>query len=234
MTPTTTTRSPSSGDTVAVPVWDWPVRLFHWSIVALLAAAVVTAKIGGNAMEWHMRSGMTALTLVLFRILWGFAGGRHARFASFVRGPAAVIGYLRSIARPPHDLHVGHNPMGGWAVIAMLLALLAQAVSGLFSNDDIATDGPLAHLVSKGASDATTSFHHLNAWVLAALVAAHVAAVAFHRVALKEDLVRAMVSGRKTLPSRHAASGAGPTANARALLLLALAAFAVWWIVNRL
>lgn len=227
------TPGAARAETVAVPVWDWPVRLFHWSIVILLVVAVVTVKIGGNAMEWHMRAGMAVLTLVVFRILWGFLGSRHARFASFVRGPGAVVAYVRSIAKPPHDLHVGHNPLGGWSVIAMLLVLLAQAGSGLFSNDDIATDGPLARLVSKDTSDAVTSFHRLNVWALAALVVAHVGAVGFHLVALKENLVHAMLSGVKKLPPHHAQSGAGATPNGLALALLALAALAVWWVVKK-
>jgi cytochrome b len=225
------TRSRDSSDAggeVSVPVWDWPVRLFHWSLVALLVAAVVTAKIGGNAMAWHMRAGMAILTLVLFRILWGFAGSRHARFASFVRGPGAVMAYLRSVLEPPRQFHAGHNPLGGWSVVAMLLVLLAQATSGLFANDDIATDGPLVRLVSKATSDAITWFHHRNFWVLATLATLHVAAVAYHFVALRDDLVRPMITGVKRLPSLHAAEGSGPTPTPRALLLLALAALAVW------
>ena len=227
------TPAPPPAGPVAVPVWDWPVRLFHWSIVALLVVAVVTVKIGGNAMEWHMRAGMAVLALVVFRVLWGFAGSRHARFASFVRGPRAVVAYARSIIKPPHEPHVGHNPLGGWSVIAMLVVLLAQATSGLFSNDDIATDGPLARLVTKDTSDAVTSFHRLNVWALAALVAAHVGAVGFHLVALKENLVHAMLTGVKKLPPHHAQSGKEATPTGRALALLALAALAVWWLVKK-
>jgi len=219
---------------VTVPVWDWPVRLFHWAVVGLVVVAVVTAKIGGNAMEWHMRAGMTILALVLFRILWGLAGSRHARFASFVRGPGAVVAYAKSIARRSHEVHVGHNPLGGWSVIALLAVLLAQATTGMFSNDDIATDGPLVRFVTKDTSDAITSLHHLNLWILAALVAAHVGAVAFHLVALRENLIPPMLSGVKKLPPQHAHAAGGPTPHARALVLLAVAAFAVWWIVKKL
>jgi cytochrome b len=224
----------ASAERVTVPVWDWPVRLFHWGVVALVVVAVVTAKIGGNAMEWHMRAGMTILALVLFRILWGLAGSHHARFASFVRGPAAVIAYAKSIARRSPEVHVGHNPLGGWSVIALLAILLVQATTGLFSNDDIATDGPLVRLVTKETSDRITSLHHLNLWALAALVAVHIGAVAFHLVALKENLIPPMLTGVKKLPTHHAQTGAGSTPNVRALVLLALAASAVWWIVKKL
>jgi cytochrome b len=231
----TTQQDPAAlaAEPAAVRVWDWPVRLFHWAVVALVVAAVVTAKIGGNAMEWHMRAGMAVLALVLFRILWGVAGSRHARFASFVRGPAAVVAYAKSFTQRPHAVHVGHNPLGGWSVIALLAALLVQAGTGLFSNDDIATDGPLVRLVSKDRSDAITSFHHLNLWFLGALVATHLGAVAFHLVALKDNLVRPMLSGVKHLPARYAEADTGPTPHGRALVLLALAAIVVWWIVKK-
>ncbi len=219
--------------TIPVAVWDWPVRAFHWALVALIVAAVVTVKIGGNAMEWHMRAGQAILALVLFRILWGFAGNRHARFSGFVRHPRTVLAYARSVLTRRHEVYVGHNPAGGWSVIALLLVLLAQAASGLFANDDIATDGPLVRLVTKERSDAITSFHRLNIWLLAALVATHIGAVLFHLVVFKENLVRAMVRGRKVLPVEHAKAAAGPTRTLRALVLLALAALAVWWIVRK-
>jgi cytochrome b len=228
-------RSPSAADTtVTVAVWDWPVRVCHWSIVALVIVAVVTANIGGNAMAWHMRAGMAILALVLFRLLWGVAGSRHARFANFVRGPGAVRRYAKSMLTARHERYLGHNPLAGWWVVAMLLVLLAQATSGLFANDDIATDGPLVHLIGKDTSDAITTFHHRNLWVLATLVTLHLAAIAYHLVAVRENLVRPMITGVKQVPSSRAEAGAEPTPTLRALVLLALAAFGVWWVVARL
>src|SRR5271166_1648469 len=94
-------------------VWDLPLRIVHWAMVALLIVLVATAKIGGDAMDWHIRAGETMLTLTLFRILWGFLGSRHARFANFVRGPRVVLAYARSLLRPAHAQFVGHNPLGG-------------------------------------------------------------------------------------------------------------------------
>jgi cytochrome b len=227
--------SPSTVDTtVTVAVWDWPVRVCHWSIVALVIVAVVTAKIGGNAMVWHMRAGMAILALVLFRLLWGVAGTRHARFTSFVRGPGTVLRYAKSMLTARHERYIGHNPLGGWWVVAMMLVLLAQVTSGLFANDDIATDGPLVRLISKDRSDAITAIHHRNLWVLATLVTLHLAAIAYHLVAVRDNLVRAMITGVKQVPALRAGSEAEPTPTLRALVLLALAAFVVWWIVNRL
>src|SRR5262249_37588218 len=111
----------------AVRVWDVPVRLFHWILVALIILSFTTAQIGGNAMRIHELSGFTILTLVLFRVLWGVFGSTYARFADFVRGPAQAIGYARALARGGASFYAGHNPLGGWMIVAMLLCLLIQA-----------------------------------------------------------------------------------------------------------
>jgi cytochrome b len=219
-------------DPVAVRVWDVPVRVFHWTLVALLVASIVSIKIGGNAKEWHVRCGYAILALALFRILWGFAGTHHARFTTFVRGPGAVIRYAQSILAGRHETHAGHNPLGGWMIVLMLIALVVQASLGLFSNDDIAIDGPLVHLISKELSDRITSLHHRGAWVIFALAAMHVGAVGFYLVALKENLVRPMVTGAKRLHPAHAPDDIAD-APLRAVLLLALSAAAVWAIVTR-
>ena len=220
-------------EVVITRVWDWPVRLVHWLIVALLVTLVVTAKIGGNAMDWHVRAGETMLALVVFRLIWGFVGTRHARFSSFVRGPGAVWRYALSVVRPPHELHVGHNPLGGWMVIALLLLLLVQAGTGLFSNDDVLTDGPLVRLISKDLSDAISGFHIKNAWVIVALACAHIVAVLFYLVALRENLIAPMVHGSKRLPVTHAAAAADHGGSVKAVALLALCGLAVWWLVAR-
>jgi cytochrome b len=195
---------------------------------------VVTVEIGGNAMEWHVRSGFAILTLVLFRILWGFFGSRYARFSSFLGGPGRVIAYLKELKRGSNAPQVDRNPLAGWAVVAMLLVLLFQAGTGLFSNDDIATDGPLVKLISKDFSDAITSLHRRNAWILFALVGAHIAANLFYLVALKENLILPMITGAKELPRRYADAAADGGGSAKALALLALCGFAVWWIVKKL
>ena len=219
--------------TVPLPVWDLPLRLVHWAMVALLVALVVTAKLHGGAMEWHVRAGESMLALVLFRILWGFFGSRHARFATFVRGPGAVLAYSRSLLRPPHAQFAGHNPLGGWMVVLLLAALLVQAALGLFANDDIATEGPLARLISKDLSDAISSLHRRNAWLVIALSGVHVAAVLFYLGRFRENLIRPMVDGIKRVPdAMHDAAG-GRASPARALALFTLCALAVWLLVTR-
>ncbi len=173
-----------------VYVWDLPTRLFHWLLVALIAAAYLTASF--DAMDWHRRIGLTLLGLVVFRLVWGFVGSRHARFADFLRGPAAVLAYLRGTWRG-----VGHNPLGGWSVLLLLLLPLAMVGSGLFANDDVTFQGPLAALVDKATSDQLTSLHHLAFDLLLGLIGLHLAAIAYYRLARRENLVKPMFSGWK-------------------------------------
>jgi len=213
-------------------VWDLPLRLFHWLLVLLIVISWTSVSIGGNAMQIHMLSGYTILTLVLFRILWGFLGSQHARFASFARGPAAVIAYLRALRRNNASQHLGHNPAGGWSVIAMLTVLLVQAATGLFANDDIATEGPLAKLVSKAMSDRITGIHHLNVKLLYVLIGLHLAAVAFYFFRKRENLVKSMFTGFKDV-----AAGLGDAVQARgknwlAALLLAACAAGVYLLIK--
>ena len=217
-----------------VAVWDWPVRVVHWSIVLLVATMITTGLIGNEALVWHMRCGQVLLALVIFRILWGFAGSANARFATFVRGPRAVIEYARSLIRPPHHAHATHNPLGGWMVVALLLVLLVQATTGLFTNDDVLSEGPLVKFISKDRSDWIGTWHRRGWWLLVGLASVHILAVIAYFLHLGEDLVQPMVSGAKMLPPRlhrpHDAIASTP----RALVLLALCALAVWWVCNRL
>src|SRR5687768_17603225 len=118
---------------VRVHAWDAPVRLFHWLLATLVVFSYVTGKVGGDWMAWHLRSGYCILTLLFFRVAWGFAGGTKARFAGFVRGPRAALEHVRAIAGRRLAAHAGHKPLGGWMVVAMLLALLTQATAGLFA-----------------------------------------------------------------------------------------------------
>jgi len=222
----------ASEDPVAIRVWDWPVRVVHWAMVLLLVVLLVTVQIGNGAMAWHMRAGEAMLALVLFRLLWGFAGTRHARFSSFLRGPRAVIAYMRSVFTPHRELHIGHNPLGGWMVVALLLALLLQAATGLYTNDDVLTEGPLVRLISKDLSDAISSFHRRNAWIVVALASAHIGAVFFYLLALKENLVKPMLDGAKTVPGKHAISCDESPNGVKAALLFAACAVVVWWVVT--
>jgi cytochrome b len=219
----------------STPVWDLPVRLFHWLLVLLVAFQLVSGNIGGNLMRWHMLAGYAILTLVLFRLAWGVAGSTTARFSHFLAGPRAALEFGRRLLSRAPAPHAGHNPIGGWMVIALLGALAVQAGTGLFANDDIATEGPLAALVSKATSDRMTAIHHATYAVLLVLIALHVCAVLYHWLVKKEDLIGAMFSGAKHVPEDLAQkmSAARFASSWRALGLLAAAAALVWLIVSK-
>ncbi|ADP15259.1 cytochrome b/b6 domain-containing protein [Achromobacter sp. SD115] len=200
---------------LAVHIWDLPTRLFHWALVACIVGAFVSVKLGGLYMDWHVRFGCAALGLILFRLLWGFFGPRYARFSQFVRGPAAVARYLKGAAAP-----AGHNPLGALSVLALLLVIGFQAVSGLFTTDDIMTQGPLFGLVSETVSGAMTSWHKLNEWVILALVALHLAAVLWYALVRRKRLVRAIITGK--VDAKDVPAGTPPTQDGFAVWLRAL------------
>jgi cytochrome b len=213
-------------------VWDLPVRLFHWTLVVLLAISFTTAQIGGNALQYHEWSGFTVLALVLFRVLWGFLGSTHARFADFVRGPRAALAYGRSLLHGPSAFYAGHNPLGGWMVVLLLAGLLLQAATGLFANDDVMIEGPLARHVSKDTSDLLTHVHKINFNVLATLLAVHVAAALYYLWVKRENLIRPMITGYKLVPHAQPAQDRRGGPLWLAAVLLALCAAVVWGIVR--
>ena len=189
-----------TNDLISAPVWDAFVRCFHWSLVLLFTISVVSGKVGGAWIEWHMRSGYAILALVTFRLIWGFVGGEYARFTSFLAHPIRALKYAKSLLGKTHEHVIGHNPVGGWMVLVLLLLLGTQAGLGLFSNDEIATTGPLARYVSDETSLTLMSRHRVLGTILLVLVGLHIAAVLFHLFVKKENLIRAMFSGNKELP----------------------------------
>jgi cytochrome b len=214
-----------------VRVWDLPTRLFHWLLVALVVSSFATGKLGGNWMLYHERCGEAILALLIFRLAWGFIGSTASHFQTFLAGPSTVLRYALTLFRREPDHHLSHNPLGGWSVAAMLLALLIQAGTGLFANDDIATEGPLYKWVSKAASDRLTSIHHLNHDVIIILVVVHVAAVLLHLVYKKENLITPMITGVKQWPG-HFTGDDSQQPFWRAALVAAVAAGAVYLLVR--
>jgi cytochrome b len=208
-----------------VLVWDPPTRLFHWLLVFCVGSSVVTGNLGGLYMQYHEWSGVTILVLVLFRIAWGLVGGRHARFTAFVAGPRAVVAYTRNLLGKEGQRYLGHNPLGGWSILAMLASLGLQAVTGLFANDDILTEGPLAHWISKGLSDLLTRVHLINKNILLILVGVHIMAVVFYYLVKHENLLAPMVTGYKRWPQTVADTETGLMKAAVILILLALSAY---------
>lgn len=184
-----------------VRVWDLPVRLAHWLLVLLCAFSWWSAEEG--RLDWHRLSGYAVLGLVVFRIVWGLVGSETARFASFLRGPKAIAAYLSS--KSDAIRQVGHNPVGGWAVVALLGALLVQAVLGLFAVDvDGIESGPLAVFVSFDAGRAAASAHHLVFNLLLGLIGLHLLAIAFYALAKRQNLIGPMLSGKRRVAEGQA------------------------------
>lgn len=179
-------------------VWDAPVRLFHWSIVALIVTSWGTAEWG--YMDWHKRSGYAILTLLLFRLVWGFIGSDTARFSRFLKSPLAALRHLSHITKREADREIGHNAAGGWMVLVLLGVLLVQAATGMASNDDVDTEGPYARYVGKAWSDWASHIHSLTFTIIEVVVVAHVLAVLAYAVLKGQNLVRPMITGKKRLP----------------------------------
>jgi cytochrome b len=175
-------------------VWDWPLRVFHWSLVLAVAGSFATHYAGMEWFDWHRRCGYVAVVLVGFRLAWGFVGPHYSRFRSFLRGPRAMIEHLRG--RQPYP-PAGHNPVGAASVLAFLASLAVQAGTGLFANDEIANAGPFYGWVTHETSNRLTALHDLNSSVLIALIAAHLVAIAWYDGRRRLGLVRAFWTGRK-------------------------------------
>lgn len=210
-------------------MWDLPTRLFHWLLALLTIGAFVTVKAGGGLMHWHARFGYAILALLAFRLAWGVVGDRHARFGSFVRGPRTVLAYLRG--RLPPTV-AGHSPLAAPWVLAMLAALAFQAVSGLFADDEIAFQGPLAPRVTAELSVTLTTWHRRNEWVLLGLVGLHLAAVLYYRVARGRDLVTPMLGGDAWAASDEPPSRDDIAMRLRALAIATACGAAVAWLVR--
>lgn len=206
-----------------VKVWDQPVRLFHWVLVALVATLWATGEFG--ALDIHMKLGVWALALLAFRWGWGVVGSPTARFSHFVRGPTAIRDYLRA-ARSGAVRSVGHNPLGALSVLALLGLLTAQAATGLFTTDDIVTNGPLVSKVSEKTASSLSTLHRLGGKLILALVGVHLAAVIFYTLVKKDDMIRAMITGTKRVPD--GVDGIRFAHPALALAVLAAACALVW------
>jgi|UniRef100_UPI0040470DC5 cytochrome b len=212
-------------------IWDLPTRLFHWLFAAAVIGAIVTVKVGGSWMDWHLPFGVTALVLLTFRVIWGFTGSRYARFSSFVKGPRAVWHYLR---HPEKHSPAGHSPLGGLSVVALLLVVAVQAGTGLFATDDILTSGPLNQFVSSDTAALLTSIHKWNENILFGLIGLHLLAIAIYALRGKQ-LVPPMITG--DVPLENLPSNTVPAHDTVGLKIWALALIVVlgwmgWKLVN--
>jgi cytochrome b len=214
-------------------IWDLPTRLFHWTLVVLIAMQYATGEYHLLDMRWHFWLGYATFALIAFRILWGFFGSQTSRFATFVRGPRAVLAYVKSQFSTNPQSSVGHNPLGGWSVLIMLTCVIVQIVTGLFASDDIDTDGPLVDLVSRRTVKLMTRLHDWNQNLLLALIALHVLAALLYLLLRRENLIVPLISGRKSVSEGVALRFASAWLALALLLLCCVAVGALTWWVGR-
>lgn len=225
---------------VRIRIWDAPIRLVHWALVVLIAVSWWTAENG--QLEYHRYSGYALLGLLVFRLYWGFAGSSTARFANFVRGPRAILAYLRQMpSRVSDRSHIatpGHNPLGALSVIALLALLMTQVGLGLFTVDiDGIESGPLSHLVSFETGRACAELHETLFNVLLTFIALHVAAVLFYLIYKRDNLIATMIHGHRNHPSHHLAGDSAQPSFAslpRLVIGIALAGLVVWIVARGL
>ncbi|EUJ10628.1 cytochrome b [Methylophilaceae bacterium 11] len=177
-----------------IQVWDLPIRLFHWLLVLTITLSYISIEIGGAWIDWHARLGGFALGLIVFRILWGFAGNKQARFSQFMPTPARLLQYFKGEWQG-----IGHSPLGGLAVLALLGLILLIVLTGLFANDDVTLTGPLFPLVQQSVSDWMTGVHAIAFNGLLAVIALHLLAIAFYWVVKKNNLIHPMLTGKKEI-----------------------------------
>jgi cytochrome b len=181
-----------------IVVWDAPTRLFHWLTAVLVAAAYATWRL--NWMDWHAYAGYALLALVVFRLLWGFFGSETARFAAFLASPRRVGYHLAHLLRREPDREVGHNPAGGWTVLLLLALLLAETLTGIYTNNDVADVGPFTEITPAAVANLITDLHDVfwqALWLVATL---HILAVALYWEAKRQNLLLPMITGCKMLP----------------------------------
>jgi cytochrome b len=208
-----------------VRVWDGATRLFHWLLLALVGFSWASAEF--DKMDWHRISGSILLGLILFRLIWGFIGGSTARFGTFLRSPMRVLAYLRSDGQGPRA--PGHNPVGGYSVLAMLLLLMVQIGTGLFAVDiDGLESGPLSYLVSFDQGRTAAGIHEISFTLLQIVVALHIVAVLFYLAVRKRNLITPMVTGndRQIDTTRGALI---PASWARLAAAIVISAGFAWW-----
>lgn len=220
------------GEPVPTRIWDLPTRIFHWTLGAAVLGLIATGL--GGVMEWHFRLGYAVLALLLFRLVWGFVGGRWSRFASFFYGPGSLLAYLRGRAHPDHV--IGHTPLGALSVFAVLALLALQVASGLVADDEISAAGPLTRFVSGEVVSLATGWHKgYGKTIVIALVCLHVLAILFYVGVKRHRLVRPMLSGDKLIAAadpRVAPSRDDGASRALALALFALCAGVAYWIAS--
>ena len=221
-----------------IRVWDLPIRLFHWLLVLCILGSFISVNIGGNAIQWHAYFGYSILVLLVFRIVWGLVGSTHARFTTFFPSKAGILNYLSG--KSPRVL--GHNPLGAISVFALLFVLLVQVFTGLFVDDEVAFQGPLAKYVPNFLVSLFSEIHEGNQVLIYTLITIHIAAILFYKKIKGEDLIKPMLTGDKEIdPSEEASyspadlgrpSKDGFIQRTLALILLSVIAVVVGYLIT--
>lgn len=218
-------------DAAQLRIWDLPTRIFHWLLVVCFIAAYVTNWLGVSYFTYHLWVGYFVVILLVFRILWGIVGTHHAQFVNFVRHPMESVKYALHLTKGKAKSYPGHNPLGALMVLILLLILLLQAVTGLFANDEIFNIGPLYGYVSHDLSLQLTAVHkELFYWILGA-VAIHVGAVLFYVFVKRENLIRAMITGKKPVRGLVTAKGIESSRIWLAFILIVVISALLAWII---
>ena len=181
-----------------VPVWDGATRAFHWCLVGLIISAYVTRNyVQDPTLYLHRLNGYATLTLLLFRLLWGLVGSSTSRFAAFFPLPLPALRYATALIKGRRLHYLGHNPLGAVLIFLMLLAVAAQALTGLFTSDDTLAQGPLYDHVSDAVSHRAGSYHAKGFGIILGLVGLHIVANLIYQFVFRDRLVTAMITGHK-------------------------------------
>jgi cytochrome b len=224
---------PHTNSLYRIRIWDLPTRGFHILLMLCVAGLIATGEISGNAMQLHFWLGYAVLTLVLFRIVWGFVGGHWSRFVNFWPTPAKLSSYVQAIRTQQPTHSVGHNPLGALSVLGILGILLLQVLSGFMSDDEISNAGPWTALVPGDWVSLATEYHsEIGKTLLIVLVVLHVGAVLYHKRVKHDDLITPMITGDKVLPEQTHDSRDTWTSRTFALSVLAGCAYVVYRLVN--
>jgi cytochrome b len=210
-------------------VWDIPVRLFHWLLVLCLFGQWLTAEVLEDAMDIHFNIGYFTLGLIIFRLIWGFVGTKYAKFSSFIAGPNSMLAYLKSVISKQHTLSVGHNSVGGLILPAVIILVGLQAISGLFTSDDIVYSGPYYDSANTDLQKYMQWLHHNIFDILLAIIGLHLVAIGWYLVFLKHNLIGPMLNGKKVVSQQQ---GIEHSQLIKAILIMCLVAIFVYWLVE--
>lgn len=216
-----------------VRIWDLPTRVFHITLLLLIAGMYVTGNVGEDWMRFHFLLGYAVFTLILFRLVWGFVGGYWSRFSNFIPTPRRLFQYVRTLRLNAHQQAVGHNPLGALSVLAFLLVILAQVITGFCSDNEISSAGPWTALISGQWVGWATRYHtDIGQVLLLFLIGLHVATVLFYKFFKQEDLIVPMLKGNKTLSIDTPSSKDNAPTRCGALVVLVGCAYLVYRLVN--